>query len=201
MSMPKGENINHPKKGSTIKVEPIKNPKDIETIKKLLYKNLRNYTLFVLGINTNLRASDLCNITVGQVKGLNPMDEIELKEKKTDKIRRITLNKACTDAIQRLLASRPYQDEQPLFLSQRGYNSLKPNSINKLVKQWCKAINLKGNYGSHSLRKTWGYHQRVKYNVGIPELMVCFNHSTQKQTLDYLCIQPEEIKSVYTNEI
>ena len=29
--------------------------------------------------------------------------------------------------------------------------------------------------------------------------MVCFNHSTQKQTLDYLCIQPEEIRSVYAN--
>ena len=44
MSMPKGKNINHPKKGSIIKVEPIKNPKDIETVKKLLYNNPRNYT-------------------------------------------------------------------------------------------------------------------------------------------------------------
>ena len=201
MGMPKGKNTNHPKKGSTIKVEPIKNPKDIETIKKLLYNNPRNYTLFVLGINTNLRASDLCRITAGIVRNLNPLDEIEIKEKKTDKIRRITLNKGCIDAIQRLLASRPYQDEQPLFLSQRGDEALKANTINRLVKQWCKSINLKGNYGSHTLRKTWGYHQRVKYNVGIPELMVCFNHSTQRQTLDYLCIQPEEIKSVYANEI
>ena len=26
------------------------------------------------------------------------------------------------------------------------------------VSQWCEAINLKGNYGSHSMRKTFGYH-------------------------------------------
>ncbi len=201
MSMPKCTNVNHPKKGSIIKVEPIKNLKDIETIKKLLFNNPRNYALFVLGINTNLRASDLCSITVGMVRNLNPMNEIGIKEKKTGKTRRITLNKGCTDAIQRLLASRPYQDEQQMFLSQRGNKALIPNTINKLVKLWCKAINLKGNYGSHTLRKTWGYHQRVKYNVGIPELMVCFNHSTQRQTLEYLCIQPEEIKSVYANEI
>jgi len=45
-----------------------------------------------------------------------------------------------------------------------------------------------------------GYHQRVNYNVGISELMICFNHSTQKQTLDYLYIQPGEVKSVYANE-
>ena len=73
--------------------------------------------------------------------------------------------------------------------------------MNNLVKKWCRKINLKGNYGSHTLRKTWGYHQRVTFNVGIPVLMECFNHSTQKQTLDYLCVQPEEIKSVYANEL
>jgi len=31
--------------------------------------------------------------------------------------------------------------------------------------------------------------------------MVMFNHSSQKQTLDYLCIQPQEIKDVYMNEL
>ena len=74
-------------------------------------------------------------------------------------------------------------------------------SVHRLVKGWCRAINLKGNYGSHSLRKTWGYHQRVTFSVGLPELMVAFNHSTQRQTLDYLCVQPEEIRSIYENEL
>jgi hypothetical protein len=60
---------------------------------------------------------------------------------------------------------------------------------------------LKGNYGSHTLRKTFGYHQRVTFGVDLPRLMVVFNHSTQKQTLDYLCIQPKEIKDVYENEL
>ncbi len=199
MAMPKGINKNHPPKGSTIKVEPIKNLKDIETIKKLLLDNPRNYALFVLGINTNLRASDLCNFTAGIVRNLEPMDELEIKEKKTGKIRRITLNKACVDAIQRLLKSKEYYDSDQLIKGQRG--PIVPQTVNALVKRWCSAINLKGNFGSHTFRKTWGYHQRVKYNVGIPELMVCFNHSTQRQTLDYLCIQPEEIRSVYANEI
>ena len=199
MSMPKGQNINHPRKGSTIKVGPIKNLKDIETIKKLLYNHPRNYCLFVMGINTNLRASDLCRITAGMVRGLKPLEEIELKEKKTGKTRRITLNKAVVEAIQRLLASRPYQDIDVLFQGQRG--PLKPITLNILVKKWCRAIHLKGNYGSHTLRKTWGYHQRVTFGIGIPELMVCFNHSTQRQTLDYLCVQPDEIRSVYKNEL
>jgi integrase len=192
-------NQNRPRKGSQIKVDPIKRRKDIDSIKKLLADNPRNSALFTIGINTNLRASDLLRIRVGQVRDLKPGDEIELKEKKTGKSRRITLNKASVQAIQRLLASRPYADENLLFTGQRG--PLTVPSVHRLVKGWCRAINLRGNYGSHSLRKTWGYHQRVTFGVDIPRLMVCFNHSTQRQTLDYLCIQPEEIKDVYQNEL
>jgi len=197
--MKKGANNNHPKKGSQIKVEPIRDVKDIRAIKKLLDGNPMYSALFTLGINTNLRASDLLRITAGQVRGLKPMDEIELKEKKTGKTRRITLNKACVEALTRLLASRSFDDDTPIFQGERG--TLTVPSVNRLVKSWCRTINLKGNYGAHTLRKTFGYQQRVRFGVGLPELMVCFNHSTQRQTLDYLCIQPEEVRSVYANEI
>jgi integrase len=174
--------------------------KDIKTIKKLLEKKPRDLALFTIGINTNLRASDILQIKAGMVRGLKPMDEIEINERKTGKARRVSLNQTCIEAIRTLLASRPFEDGDYLFKSQRG-KVLTVASVNRLVKSWCKAINLKGNYGSHTLRKTWGYHQRVTFGAGLPELMVCFNHSTQKQTLDYLCVQPEEIRSVYSNEL
>lgn len=114
--MRKGENFNHPKRGSSIKVDPIKNTKDIQTIKKLLADKPLDYALFVVGINTNLRASDLLRIKVSQVKGLKPNDEIVLNEKKTRKERRITLNKACISAIEGLLASKEYTVTKTTFL-------------------------------------------------------------------------------------
>ncbi len=190
------KNPNHPKKGSTIKVEPIRELRDIKSIKRSLADNPRDLCLFTLGINTNLRASDLLRITAGQVRNLQPGDELVLKEKKTGKQRRITLNKTAVNAIQNLLSITPLADEDPLFYSQRGTALIVP-SVNRLVKSWCKAINLPGNYGSHTLRKTFGYHQRIQLNTGVPELMVMFNHSSQKQTLDYLCIQPDEIRDAY----
>ena len=198
--MKKGENFNHPKPGSEIKVEPIKSTKDINSIKKLLSDRPRDYCLFILGINTNLRASDLLQIKAGQVRSLKPMDEIELKEKKTGKRRRVSLNKACVDSIKRLLSSREYGGDDPLFCGRNG-GPLTVPSINRLVKEWCDVINLKGNYGSHSLRKTFGFHQRVTFGRGVAELMVVFNHSSEKQTLSYLCVQPEEIKNIYANEL
>jgi integrase len=189
-------NPNHPKKGSTIKVEPIRHLKDIKAIKRLLQDSPRDFCLFTLGINTNLRASDLLAITAGMVRN---EEELVLKEKKTGKERRITLNTISQKAIQRLLDSRDYDDDDRLFQGQRG--PLTVPTVNRLVKAWCKVINLKGNYGSHTLRKTFGYHQRVTFGRGLPELMTVFNHSTQKQTLDYLCVQPEEIKDIYLNEL
>jgi integrase len=193
--MKSGENTNRPAKGSQIKVEPIREIKHIQTIKKLLADNPRNLCLFTVGINTNLRASDLVKITAGSVRHLAPGDTLNIKEKKTKKARAVTLNKNVIDSIQALLSSADFKDEDTLFKGQRG--ALTVPSVNRLVKSWCKAINLHGNYGSHTLRKTFGYMQRTERNTGVPELMVMFNHSSQKQTLDYLCIQPEEIKDAY----
>ncbi|MBP7766713.1 MAG: tyrosine-type recombinase/integrase [Syntrophaceae bacterium] len=197
--MKKGQNFNHPKEGDQTKVEPIRDLKDIKAIRKMLNGNKMYQALFTIGVNTNLRASDLLNITAGHVRRIKPMEEIEIREQKTGKMRRITLNKACIEAITELLASNSYKDDDPLFIGQRG--RLTVPSVHRLVKSWCNGINLPGNYGSHTLRKTWGYHQRVTFGVGLPELMECFNHSTQRQTLQYLCVQPDEIRNVYANEL
>ncbi|HDY89357.1 MAG TPA: integrase [bacterium] len=194
--MKKGENSNAPKKGTSTKVDPIKNPEDIERIRYKLRYKYRNICLFTLGINTNLRASDLCNLKIEQVRGLSPMDEIVIKEKKTNKVRRINLNSSCIKVINRHL--RDNYDEY-LFTGQRG--PIKPSAVHSLVKGWCKDIGLRGNYGSHTLRKTWGYQQRVQFKTPLPLLMRCFNHASEKETLEYLCVQPEEIRAVYENEI
>jgi len=183
-----------------MKVEPIRSIKDIRAIKKLLISSPRDFALFVVGINTNLRASDLLRLTVGNVRNLKVGDEIVLKEKKTGKQRRITANAEIVDAIDRLMAfrlagNRELRDEAPLFVGQRGVMTVP--TLSRLVGEWCEVVNLKGNYSSHSMRKTWGFHQRTRLNTSVAELMVMFNHSSQRQTLDYLCIQPEEIKEAY----
>jgi len=64
------QNKNHPAKGSKIAVEPIKEIKNIKAIKKLLADKPRDFCLFTMGINTNLRASDLLSIIVEQVATL-----------------------------------------------------------------------------------------------------------------------------------
>lgn len=201
--MPKS-NPNAPEKGSTIKVEPIKNLEDINLIKRMLSKNSRDLAIFTIGINTNLRASDLVRIKTQQVRFLSAGESFELKEKKTGKAKLVTLNQTCVEAVQNLIRSKKFKAAGIyLFQSKKtlGLEPLTVQRLHSLVKSWCRKIDLKGNFGSHTLRKTFGYHQRVTFNASIEQLMVCFNHSNQRQTLEYLCIQPEEIKKIYMNEL
>lgn len=195
-------NPNHPRKGDIITVDPIRDVKHIRAIKKILAGNFRNLAIFVVGINTNLRASDLTRLTVGQVHDLSPGDSFDIREKKTGKIRPVVLNRDCVNAIKSYLSCRSKGLlDSPLFLSQRGGKAITPIALNALVKSWCKAINLSGNYGAHSLRKTWGYHQRTSFNVDIPTLMTAFGHATQRQTLKYLGISEQEVRNVFMNAI
>ena len=178
------------------KVEPIRRKADIEQIKTNLTDQPRNLALFVFGINTNLRASDIVRITVDQVKGIKPGETIELIEKKTKKPRCITINPGTANAIERWLKKRG-DKSGPFFLSQRTTGkAICVTSVHRLVKSWCDLIKIKGNYGSHTLRKTWGY-QAWKAGIDIPRIMTIFNHSSQRQTLQYLCIQEKEIQEVY----
>lgn len=193
---------NRPQKGSTIKVEPIRELKDIKLIKRLLADKPRDLAIFTLGINTNLRAGDLLQITVSQVRHLQPGDHFTVREQKTGKVREVTINKMVHHTLQGLLqAMQVAGDDDFLFQSRKGRGALCVSYLNSLVKAWCREVNLKGNYGSHTLRKTFGYVHRTVFNTDLPTLMQMFNHSSQKQTLSYLGIQPSEIKDAYLREI
>jgi integrase len=194
--------LNHPHKGGIIKVEPIRTIKGIEAIKRHLADKPRDLAIFTLGIDTNLGASDIQAITVGQVRYLHSEDHFSIRESKTDKDRNITINQTVYAAIKTLLATMPNaENKEPLFQSRKGKKSLCVPYLNSLVKKWRKDINLTGNYGSLTLRKTFGYMHRTVNKTDLPTLMTMVNHSSKKQTLEYLCIQPQEIKSAYLFEL
>jgi len=196
-------NHNHPKKGSSTKVEPIGNLDAIKSIKSLLAHKPRDLCLFTFGINTAYRAGEILSLTVGQVAHLKAGDRLEIKQSKTKKYRAITVNKIAVKSLNNWLKAYPCKSDggAPLFYSQRSRKALTVSTVNNMVKQWCRDIELSGNYGSHSLRKTWGYHQRVTNNQPIPLLMVAFGHTTQAQTLAYLGIQDDEIKMLFDMEL
>ncbi len=72
-------------------VQPIRDPEKIQKIKEYLKENNeRNYILFVMGINTGLRISDILKLKIGDLKG----SHISMREKKKGKQKRIQLTPA-----------------------------------------------------------------------------------------------------------
>ena len=200
MAMKKGANYNHPKKGASLKVEPIRDLEAISAIKALLNHKPVYATFFCLAINTAFRTVDLLNLVIADVMNLHESDELTLKEQKTGKYRTVSLNQACQKEIQRLLDTKPNaKPEEFLFTGQRG--QIKVPTISQAVKSWCKQVGLSGQYAAHSLRKTWGYHQRVTFKESLPVLMKAYNHSSELETLNYLCIQQEEVSKLYKNHL
>ncbi len=150
------KNPNHPKKGDCIKVEPIRIKRAIKKIKRIF--SPRDRCLFTLGINTAYRANELLSITYSQVQGVVAGDTLEIKQSKTDKYRRVTLNKSSIRSIEYFIKhddNLNHKDNEGfLFYSKKG-GVLKVSTVTRMVKNWCKAVGLSGNYGSHTLRKTW----------------------------------------------
>ncbi len=164
MGFKRGENPNHPKKGASIRVDPIRDLNAIAQIKWNLSRHYRwrDHCLFTLGINTGWRAGELLSIKVGHVRGLKEGDPITLKQSKTEKYRSTPVNRMALRAIEIWLVfhGSDAKDDVPLFPSRQGGTITVP-TFSGMVKGWCSKVCISGHFGSHSLRKTWGYHQRV----------------------------------------
>lgn len=60
---------------------------------------------------------------------------------------------------------------------------------------------IKGNYRTHTLRKTFEYIQRAKYGVSFEVLCKGFGHSSPSITMRYLGIYDKEVNGILLNEI
>jgi integrase len=192
---------NHPKKGDRIAVDPIRRLEDIQAISKMLSGFPRDHLLFTMGINNGLRVIDLLRLTVKDVKDLKPGDTITIRESKTGKDNILMVNKTIYKSLQNYLRQLAPDDNDFLFKSRKGNGPLGSQAASKLVKKWTGAINLRGNYGAHTLRKTFGYIQRTVYGVGFEVLCKRYNHSSPSITMRYLGIHDKEVGSILMNEI
>ena len=176
-------------------VEPIRDTDDIERIKDFLKrKNERDYVLFLFGIYTGLRVSDIILIKVKQIM----KDKIEIREKKTGKIRRFPINQQLRNALNQYTENKQLKEYDFLFPSR---NKKKDNGVKichisrvqvyRILKEAGNKFGIK-NIGTHSMRKTFGYHH-YKKNGNVAILQRIFNHSTPEITLRYIGYSQDEL--------
>lgn len=175
-------------------VQPIRDIKDIENVKRVLKKSgQRDYMLFLTGINTGLRISDILKLKVSDVKGKS---HISIKEKKTGKNKRLLLNAPFKVELDEYIADM--QDDEPLFKSQKGDN--KPIGVVRawgILKDAAEKCGL-DEIGTHTLRKTFRYHFYQQYK-DVALLQDIFNHSSESITLIYIGINADIVDDAMRN--
>ncbi len=182
-------------------VEAIKDRKKIDDMKRILKaSNHRDYLLFVMGINTGLRIIDLLQLTLGYVldQKTRPAQLIVVKEQKTGKERKIILNEVIRRALQEAITSKDdVQLGEYLFKSQKGKNQpISRVQAWQVLNDAAKTCGITGRIGTHTLRKTFGYHA-YQAGVDITLLQKIFNHSAPSITLRYIGITQDDIDNVY----
>ncbi len=179
-------------------VQPIREKKQIETIKKLLkQQSLRDYCLFVVGINSGLRISDLLKLTISDViDGKKLKDRIRLREKKTNKFKDFPLSDNAKSALKEYLSTRQYNEHEPLFISRKNKGFLLRQQAYKILNNVAHEVGIKEKIGTHTLRKTFGYHA-YKNGYDIAIIQKLFNHSSTSITLCYIGITQDKLDDVY----
>jgi integrase len=181
-------------------VEPIRDPKKIEAMKRYLRgDSLRNYLLFTLGINTGLRVKDLLRLKVTDVldERAKITERISIRENKTGKEKIFRLNETAQKAIKEYIADAKPEPGDYLIQSREGENKpLTTAQVNNILTAAARACGVAESVGATSLRKTFGYHARKR---GVPGevLMRIFNHASLKITQRYIGITQDELEEVY----
>jgi len=171
-------------------VEPIRDPEKVRDIANYLREqSKRNYLMYELGINTALRISDIRRLRVVDVAG---RDTISMKEKKTRKHRIITLNSHIKVIIKECISPDADHGDY-LFQSRQGVNQpLSRCQAYRIIKNACAKFGVY-NVGTHTLRKTFGYHFYRRYK-DITQLQEILEHATPDYTLRYIGFNRESIE-------
>jgi len=182
-------------------VEPIKDKKKIDALLTYLKgKNERDWILAKFQLNTGLRISDVVKVKVSDIltEKLNFKDYFVLHEQKTNKEKKIKLNDSLKNAIKLYIKQEGLGPDNYIFRSRKGLNEpITVTQAYRILKDAAVSMGIE-NFGTHSLRKTWGYwtYKASRYNIGL--IMDTFNHSSQKITLRYIGIDQEAKDELYS---
>ncbi|HGO8537588.1 site-specific integrase [Streptococcus suis] len=177
------------------KVEPIRDVDDIERMKDFLFaQSHRNYILIMCGLYSGLRISDIVKLQVRDVL----RDHIEIVEQKTGKSKTFAINNELRKALDKYIKDNDLKSYDYLFPSRKRVNSygLRITHIGRVAAYqiFKTAANHIGlyNIGTHTMRKTFGYHF-YKKTQNIVLLMEIFNHASPDITLRYIGYKQDEL--------
>lgn len=128
----------------------------------------------VMGINVGLRISDLLPLMVRDVRNKS---HIVIREKKTGKKKRFPINAELREIINTYIKSKK-------FPSRKTGRNIDRVQAYRILNRASAEVGL-AEIGTHTLRKTFGYHFYKRYR-DVALLQQIFNHSAPSITMRYI---------------
>lgn len=180
-------------------VEPIRNLDELESIKYAFKKYGENYYLiFIIGISTNLRISDILLLKKSHFIDKNDVLKlnIQIVEKKTNKNKVFCVTDNLRAALIDYFSYTNIHYDDFLFFNKKTGKPFSRQAVSKIFIRVRDELNLDYCFNTHSMRKTWGY---FAYRRGYPLAMImsALNHRSLEQTLKYIGITQDEINEMY----
>ncbi|AJG61666.1 DNA integration/recombination/invertion protein [Bacillus cereus] len=175
-------------------VEALKDISQIEAMKKYLKEHSqRDYLLFVIGINTGLKITELLSMKFEEVLHEDgTVKEFYSLPVKDEKFKQdIYLNTKVKEALLEYVQSIDVKRENYVFQSNKTTNSISRQQAYRVIHSAAEAVGIVGKIGTNSMRKTFGYHA-YKRGIAIALLQKHFHHATPSETLKYLGISKDE---------
>ncbi|MDQ0091192.1 integrase [Paenibacillus anaericanus] len=174
-------------------VNPIRDMETIQAMKEELRKHsIRDLLLFVLGINTGISLLDLLNLTVQDVwDGQNAKQFLYIKDEKTKEEKAYYLNSQIGKILNEYLSSNDWKAEDYLFKSKKDCRPITRQQAYRIINHSARVVGISEKIGTHTLRKTFGYHAYYK-GVAISILKSILHHHSTAETLKYLGVDRNE---------
>lgn len=178
-------------------VNPIKDIDKINAIKHNLRKqSLRDLLFFVLGINTGIRVHDLLSLKVKDIwDGDNIKEFLYICDAKNEEQKAHYINNQVKTVLNSFLNSREFKANEYLFKSKKNELPITRQQAYRIINQAAKDVGITGKIGTHTLRKTFGYHAFRK-GIAISIIMSIYNHQTHAETLRYIGIDKDEAQLI-----
>ena len=170
-------------------VEPIKDIETLNEIKAILkQRSIRDYVLFVVGINTGILASQLLKIKVRDVYEDEKVKEFySIEEHKNGEMKKTYLNSNVKNALIEYITQNELEEGDYLFKSKKNNEPITRQQAYRIINNVAREVGITEKIGTHTLRKTFGYHAYIK-GVAVSFLQSIFNHATPAETLRYIGI-------------
>lgn len=169
-------------------VEPIRDKTTVQDIADYLKaKDPKYHIMYMIGIYSGLRISDILKLKVRDVRG---KDRIKIREKKTGKEKIFPVHRELAAALESYCEGM--RDCDYIVPSARAVNkAVSREYVYKVMHEAGEYFGL-ANLGTHTMRKTFGFHFYTQ-TKDVVLLMRIFNHSSESQTLRYIGVEQTTI--------